>query len=71
MSNITQTIENALYNYDPNEFMPVTVDGEIANWNAFALYKAKRVANHLGEFASQSVDFTINVARGFTECAFE
>lgn len=53
-----QTIENALYSYDPNQYMPIYQDGELANRSAFIAYKLKRTAIHLGHAAGKAVQFT-------------
>ncbi|HEX4774977.1 MAG TPA: hypothetical protein VH234_05675 [Candidatus Saccharimonadales bacterium] len=42
MEQIKQTIENKIYGYDPNEFMPIYRDGQVDNRNAFIAYKARR-----------------------------
>lgn len=44
MLNITNTIENALYSYEPNEFLPIYVDNELANRRQFVAYKIGRAA---------------------------
>jgi hypothetical protein len=48
MTNIKTVIENSLYQYDQNEFMPVYVDGQLANKPEFVAYKAGRAAEHIG-----------------------
>jgi hypothetical protein len=62
IKNITQTIENKIYGYDPTEFMPIRYDGEVANWDQFAIYKAEKIAQAVGHFAARSFEVTQNVA---------
>ncbi len=71
MTNITQTIENALYTYDPNEYMPIYEAGELANRSAFIAYKMKRTMQHLGQAATAVAQTTGNMARGFAEASME
>lgn len=35
-------IKNKYYRYQPGEFLPIYMDGELANRRDFHLYKAKR-----------------------------
>jgi hypothetical protein len=37
-------IINTFDRYNPNEFMPIFVDGQLDNKNEFLIYKAKRAA---------------------------
>ena len=36
------SIKNKYYQYKPGEFLPIYMDGELANRKAFHLYKAKK-----------------------------
>lgn len=36
-------IENAIYGYNPKEFLPIRVDGRLANRNKFVAYKISRL----------------------------
>lgn len=56
MEQIKQTIDNTIYGYDPKEFMPIRVDGQVANWDAFVLYKAQRVARRAGHAIAAVVE---------------
>jgi hypothetical protein len=56
METITNTIDNALFGYNPAEFMPIRVDGEVANWDAFVVYKAQRAARNVGHLLSTVVE---------------
>lgn len=38
------TIKNKYYSYDPNEFMPIYIEGKIANAGTFHLMKLKKAA---------------------------
>lgn len=42
MVNITNTIKSKYYTYVPGEFMPVYVDGQLANRASFHAYKMRR-----------------------------
>lgn len=37
-------IKNKYYQYSPNEFLPIYVEGKLANKNEFHLYKLKKAA---------------------------
>lgn len=39
---ITNTVKNKYFTYVPGEFMPIVVDGELANKRAFHAYKLRR-----------------------------
>lgn len=39
MKHIAETIEHAIYGYDPKEFLPIYYDGRPSNLGKFALYK--------------------------------
>lgn len=41
---ITNTIKNKYYVYQPGEFLPILIDGELANRREFHAYKARRAA---------------------------
>lgn len=56
MEKLTNTIEQTIYGYDPKEFMPIRVDGHVANWNAFVMYKARRAARHISRFIGRAVE---------------
>ena len=43
MKNIQNKLEQAIYGYEPSEFLPIRVDGQVSNWDQFAIYKAKRL----------------------------
>jgi len=43
MNRIKQTIDTMLYSYNPREFMPIYMDGKLANRNQFILYKVKNI----------------------------
>ena len=48
MTNIQHKLENIIYSYDANQFMPIwDMDGKLTNKNKFIAYKAKRVVNLL------------------------
>lgn len=53
-------IQNTIYGYNPNEYLPVFVDGELANRNAFIAYKAKRAVIGLGSAAGKLLEVTYN-----------
>ena len=55
---IKQTVEQTLYGYDPTEFMPVRVDGELQNKGEFVAYKAEQ----LGEAVAQATHKAIGIA---------
>jgi hypothetical protein len=58
MINLKQTIENAIYSYQPEEFLPIFYDGELDNKAEFVAYKAERTLKHLGNFAARTVQMT-------------
>lgn len=39
------SIKNKYYSYQPNEFLPIFMDGKLANTKDFHMYKIKRAAN--------------------------
>ena len=43
MKYITQTLQNKFYTYQPGEFLPVFMGGELYNRREFYKYKLKRV----------------------------
>lgn len=53
---LTQTIENTIYGYNPQEFLPVFRDGELDNRAAFLVYKIARVRQHVGQFIERLVE---------------
>jgi hypothetical protein len=71
MNHITQTIENALYTYNPNEYMPIYEAGELANRSAFIAYKARRTIQHLGQSVAHAIETSGHVAREFGELALK
>jgi hypothetical protein len=44
LNKLKQSIENIIYNYDANEFMPVWYDGKLDNRNEFVAYKLRRLS---------------------------
>ena len=50
------TIKNKYYTYEPNQFLPIYIDGALANRNEFHLYKLKRVARRAGHSLAVSID---------------
>ena len=55
---LKQTIEDAIYTYDANEFQPVFREGRLDNRTEFAMYKAEQFADVLGHFASRTLEAT-------------
>lgn len=55
------TIKNKYYTYEPNQFLPIYIDGALANRNEFHLYKLKRVAARAGSRLAAGID------RAFTQ----
>lgn len=47
MEKIKQTIENTVYGYNPQEFMPIFEEGQLANRSAFIAYKLRRATTLL------------------------
>jgi hypothetical protein len=47
INKIKNTITNKYYKYQPSEFMPIFIEGELANKKEFHWYKAKRAAGHV------------------------
>lgn len=43
MKQIKQKFDSILYSYNPREFMPIYIDGKLANRNQFILYKVKTI----------------------------
>jgi len=43
MKKIKQIIDHKLYSYNPREFMPIYMDGQLANKNQFVAYKIKHL----------------------------
>lgn len=43
---IKDSFENALYSYDPNEFMPIWSGPQLVNKSSYALYKLRRTGRH-------------------------
>lgn len=43
MKKLKQIIDDKLYSYNPREFMPIYMDGQLANRNAFVAYKIKHL----------------------------
>ena len=41
--NITNTIKDKYYRYNPGEFLPVYVDGQLANRSDFHRYRIKQL----------------------------
>jgi hypothetical protein len=52
MINIIQTtkqkIDQSIYGYVEGEFLPIREGDKVINWNAFALYKAKKLSLSIG-----------------------
>lgn len=47
MKTITNTIKDKYYRYQPGEFLPVYMDGELANKREFHAYRIKwLIGNH-------------------------
>jgi len=46
MKSITQTIKEKYYTYQPGEFLPVYVDGKLANKRQFHAYRIKWILEH-------------------------
>ena len=61
MERITNTIDNTIYGYDPKEFMPIRVDGELANRNEFIAYKLKRLFGRSRAAAQMLTDGAVKV----------
>ena len=59
VTTIRQTVENAIYAYNPDEFFPVFRDGELDNRGEFIAYKAEKLAGALGRAAHQAVEVTM------------
>lgn len=55
MININNTIQNAIYGYNPDEFFPIYSGAELINKNAFLAYKAKRVLGFTVRIAHYAV----------------
>jgi hypothetical protein len=61
MTNITNTLENIIYGYDPDQFLPIFEDGSLANRSEFVQYKARRLAGEVGHIAYRGLVFTNSV----------
>lgn len=48
---IQDKIDETIYGYDRNEFLPIFEEGELANQSAFVAYKLKRGMQHIGNVA--------------------
>lgn len=46
-------IKNKYYNYQPGEFLPIYVDGQLANRKQFHMYKLKWIASNHRAFTYQ------------------
>lgn len=46
-------IKNKYYNYQPGEFLPIYMDGKLANRKQFHMYKIKWIVTHRSAFAYQ------------------
>lgn len=55
---LKQTIENMIYSYDANEFLPVFRDGSLDNRGEFIAYKAEKAAGILGHLTSRTLEAT-------------
>lgn len=51
-----QKIEQTIYGYDPNEFLPVYRDGRLDNRLGFIAYKAGKVGQVLGRIGISAID---------------
>ena len=61
MEYIQHKLENIIYSYDANQFMPIwDMDGKLTNRNKFIAYKAKRVARVLGQAVEHIVETAHN-----------
>lgn len=40
-------IKNIIYGYEKDEFLPIYVEGALANRNEFVLYKTKKATGHI------------------------
>lgn len=53
---MTEALQNkfdqAVYGYDPNQYMPIYEDGELANRSAFIAYKLRRTGQHIAHAAT-------------------
>ena len=53
MFNLKQNIKNSYYNYQPGEFLPVYMDGQLANRKEFHAYKIKWILGNRRAFTYQ------------------
>jgi hypothetical protein len=58
---LKQSIENTLTTYNPNEFLPIYYDGELANQAEFIAYKATRFAKGVGHIAYRAAEVALTV----------
>lgn len=47
------SIKNKYYNYQPGEFLPIYIDGQLANRADFHKYKLKWIIKNYSAFAHQ------------------
>lgn len=47
------SIKNKYYHYQPGEFLPIYMDGELANRKQFHMYKVKWILKHYRAFTYQ------------------
>ena len=65
--NVKQTLEQAIYGYDPNEFMPIRDNGELQNKGEFVAYKAEQFGSAIGHLARVGLDATVTAGRVIIE----
>jgi hypothetical protein len=58
VNKINNTIQNKIYAYNPNEFLPIFVDGRLDNRDQFIAYKAKCVGRVLGSAIQKGYELT-------------
>ena len=55
MQKAINTIENAIYSYNPNEYFPVYRDGKLDNRADFIFYKLQKASDRFNKFMSQRI----------------
>ncbi len=55
MNIIKQAIENKLYSYNTNDFMPIYYEGHLTNRNQFIAYKAHSAARTVGKGLERTI----------------
>jgi hypothetical protein len=61
--NVKQTLEQAIYGYDPTEFMPIRDNGELVNRGEFMAYKAGQLTEAVGHAAHTAFETTLTVGQ--------